>query len=288
MSNVTQYLNYFFSTVSHFEKAPECSFSVSCNDISCAFPDGGYYNLSILSCHSPPSVKLVTSGEFSFEHTSSQSETVPFSPVQDIILSLNVTIKAIDLFTIGLAVSSMFFCCFFFSIERRYLVMHANFYISLQLDFTNETASNQPIIIIPYVEMLPNKSMCTSDSYSRSPLVTACDLLPLLSQSYFNSLKKANQLCSLKQNCTISECQLSSLGNATIELRLYGCFQPPAIEIFVSDAAGHLSIETTKISTSKSVQGMVNGRRIELDVMVVQRADNALVGVEVGDTFLLL
>ena len=134
--------------------------------------------------------------------------------------------------------------------------------------------------------MLPNKSMCTTDSYSHSPLVTACDLLPLLSQSYFNSLKKANQLCSVKQNCTISECQLSSLGNATIELRLYSCFQPPAIEIFISDTAGHLSIRTRKISTSKSVQGMVNGRSLELDVTVVQRTDNALVGVEVGDSSL--
>ena len=162
--------------------------------------------------------------------------------------------------------------------------MHANLCISLQLDFTNKTASNQPIIIVPYVEMLPNKSMCTSDSYSHSPLVTACDLLPLLSQSYFNSLKGATRLCSVKQNCTISECQLPSMGNATIELRLYSCFQPPAIEIFISDTDGHFSIVTRKISTSKSVQGMVNGKRLELDIMVVQRADNALVGVEVGDS----
>ena len=164
--------------------------------------------------------------------------------------------------------------------------MHANLYISLQLDFTNETATYQPIIVIPYVEMLPNKSMCTSDNYSHSPLVTACDVLSLLSQSNINRLKEANRLCSVEQNCTVSECQLSSLGSATIELRLYGCFQPPAIEVFVNDIAGHLSIETRKTSTSKSVQGMVNGRRLELDVVVVQRTDNALVGVEVSDSSL--
>ena len=157
-------------------------------------------------------------------------------------------------------------------------------YISLQLDFTNETASNQPIVVIPYVEMLPNKSMCKSDGYSHSPLVTACNVLPLLSQSNINSLKETPQLCSVKQNCTISECQLSLLGNATIEFRLYGCFQPPAIEIFINDSAGSLSIETRKISTSKSVEGMVGGSKLELDITVVQRMDNALVGVKVGDS----
>ena len=105
MSNVTQYLNYFFSTLNHFEKAPDCTFSISCNGISCTFPDGGYYNLSILACHSPPAVKLVTSGKLSFEHISNHSEIVPFSPALNILL--NVTFKVIDHFIIGLAVSSI-------------------------------------------------------------------------------------------------------------------------------------------------------------------------------------
>ena len=59
MRNVTQYLNYFFSTVTTSTTAgttglkipPECLLSPSCNDVSCKRSNGtGYYNLSILPC----------------------------------------------------------------------------------------------------------------------------------------------------------------------------------------------------------------------------------------------
>ena len=105
MRNVTQYLNYFFSTVttSSLKMAPECLLSMSCNDISCILSNGGYYNLSILPCQTPPTLQLVTSGYLSYKHTTSQSEIVPFSPLSGI--NLNITFEKIDHFFMGLAVS---------------------------------------------------------------------------------------------------------------------------------------------------------------------------------------
>lgn len=106
MRNVTQYLNYFFSMITAGLKTPpECLLSTSCNDIDCTLSNGGYYNLSILPCQSPPALKLVTSGHFSFQHTTiaSRSETVPFLPLPGI--NLNITFTKIDHFFFGLAVS---------------------------------------------------------------------------------------------------------------------------------------------------------------------------------------
>ena len=59
--------------------------------------------MSILSCQSPPMLKLITSGDLSFEHTTSRSEIVPFSPLPGI--SLNITFEKIDHFFMGLVVS---------------------------------------------------------------------------------------------------------------------------------------------------------------------------------------
>ena len=59
--------------------------------------------MSILSCQSPPTLKLITSGDLSFEHTTSRSEIVPFSPLPGI--SLNITFEKIDHFFMGLVVS---------------------------------------------------------------------------------------------------------------------------------------------------------------------------------------
>ena len=111
MRNVTQYLNYFFSTVTTsttgLKIPPECLLSPSCNDVSCKCSNGtGYYNLSMLPCQSPPVLKLVTSGNLLFEHSTSRSEIVPFSPLPGI--SLNITFEKINHFFMGLAVSQYY------------------------------------------------------------------------------------------------------------------------------------------------------------------------------------
>ena len=275
VSNITQYLNHFFSTIVSLERTPECTFSTSCNDISCALPSGGYYNLSILACQTPPAVRLVTSGELSFDRTISRSEVVPFSPAPGV--DLNVTVQVIDYFTIGLAVSQNCKITFFGT-----LIKWVHFF---QIDFINESANNKSVVVIPYIEILPNKSTCTSNDYSHSPLVTTCEVLPLLSQSGLESLKPTTTLlspCSVKQNCTASICQVSSLGNATIEVRLRSCFQPPSIDVTVYDSSGNAAVDSRIISTSERIGGIVDGRYLGLGITVVERASRELIGVQVS------
>ena len=122
MRNVTQYLNYFFSNITmtstSLRTPPECVLSASCNDISCKLSNGGYYNMSIEPCQSPPTLKLITTGHFSFEHATSRSEIVPFSPLPGI--SLNITFKRIDHFFMGLAVSQCSIALIDFNYQYAY------------------------------------------------------------------------------------------------------------------------------------------------------------------------
>ncbi len=142
-------------------------------------------------------------------------------------------------------------------------------------------------VIIPYVEVLPNKSMCASDDYSLSPLVTACDVMSLLSRSRLN--QNTPPLCSVSQNCTTSSCQLSMLGleNATVRVNLFSCFDPPAIDVSVFNRAGVDVITTGRTSNSKSVSNIVDGSELRLNVTIVQRKSRTLLGVQVGSVALL-
>ena len=137
-------------------------------------------------------------------------------------------------------------------------------------------------VIIPYVEILPNKSMCASDDdYSLSPLVTTCDVMSWLSQSRMN--QNTTPLCAVSQNCTTSSCQLSMLGlvDATAKVNVFSCFEPPATEVSVYNSAGVDVITTGRISNSKSVSNIVDGSELWLNVTVVQRKSRTLVGMQV-------
>ena len=144
------------------------------------------------------------------------------------------------------------------------------------------SVSNRAFTIIPYVEILPNKSMCASDGYSLSPLVTTCDMMSLLSQSRLNH--DTQPLCSVSQNCTTSSCQLSLLGlqNANAKVNLFNCFDPPAVEVTVYNSAGIDVITTDRTSNSKSVSNIVDGSELRLNVTVVQRMSRTLLGIQVG------
>lgn len=142
--------------------------------------------------------------------------------------------------------------------------------------------NDQSFTVIPYVEVQPNKSMCRSGDYTHTPLIGTCDVMPLLSQSKLNH---AFPLCSVVPNCSISNCQLSSPGNATIEVKLYSCYDPPAIDITVYDSAGIASIATGKTSESKTVSNVVDGNELLLNVTVVQHTSNTLVGVQVWTNY---
>ena len=137
-------------------------------------------------------------------------------------------------------------------------------------------------IIIPYVEILPNKSMCASDDYySLSPLVTTCDVISWLSQSRMN--QNTIPLCSVSQNCTNSSCQLSVLGlvDATARVNVFSCFDPPAIDFSLYNSVGVDVITTGRMSNSKSVSNIVDGSELRLNVTVVQRNSRTLIGVQV-------
>ena len=142
-------------------------------------------------------------------------------------------------------------------------------------------SNGESTIIIPYVEILPNKSMCASDDCSLSPLVTTCDVMSWLSQSRMN--QSTTPLCSVSQNCTTSSCQLSVLGlvDATARVNVFSCFDPPAIEFSLYNSVGVDVITTGRMSNSKSVSNIVDGSELRLNVTVVQRKSRTLVGVQV-------
>ena len=144
----------------------------------------------------------------------------------------------------------------------------------------NTSVSDKSFTIIPYVEILPNKSTCASEDYTLSPLVTTCDVLSLLSQSRLNH---NTPLCSVTQNCTTSSCQLSLLGlqNANAKVNLFSCFDPPAVDVVVYDSAGVEVIATGRTSNSKSVSNVVEGSELRLNITVVQRNSRTLFGVQV-------
>lgn len=152
----------------------------------------------------------------------------------------------------------------------------------LQLEFTNSSVSDKAFTIIPYIEILPNKSMCASEDYTVSPLVTTCDVMSLLSQSRLNH--NTLPLCSVSHShCTNSSCQLSllGLGNATTRVNLFSCFDPPAVDVIVYNSAGVDVITTGRTSNSKSVSNVVDGSELQLNVTVVQRNSRTLLGVQV-------
>lgn len=60
MSYVAQFLTVFFANVTNqIETTPDCrTIEPNCNNITCTFLDGSYYNLDILPCVSPPVLHL--------------------------------------------------------------------------------------------------------------------------------------------------------------------------------------------------------------------------------------
>ena len=88
----------------------------------------------------------------------------------------------------------------------------------------------------------------------------------------------------MTQNCTTSNCRLSSLGleNATVEVNLFSCFDPPAIDVSIQNGAGVIIITTGRTSNSKSVSSVVEGSELRLNVTIVQRKSRTLLGVQVG------
>ena len=139
------------------------------------------------------------------------------------------------------------------------------------------------MLVIPYVELLLNKSMCTSNSMHRTPLVTSCDIMPLISQSSVNtavSLGQRTTLCSVNQNCDTSKCQMNSLANTTFVLSLFGCYQPPAIQLHFNDSRGP-TIATKRTHKSTLVRGAINGNDFDFNVLVKQHNSQQSIGVQV-------
>ena len=106
--NIAQYLNYFFGSVLQLDintLSPDCIPSTSCNDIVCHLPQGGYYQYSLLSCESPPALRLVSvlsNGTVYFEHITITSEMFPLPPMPTI--TLNITFSEISSSTVGFGV----------------------------------------------------------------------------------------------------------------------------------------------------------------------------------------
>lgn len=106
MKNVSEHLRHFLAAINKVESATVCAVSLSCNDISCILPGGDFYNMSILACGSTPALQLATSG---YNHTVAQSERLLHDPVHGI--TLNVTAKVVDHFTMGVEVSHVCSYC---------------------------------------------------------------------------------------------------------------------------------------------------------------------------------
>ena len=106
--NIAQYLNYFFGSVLQLDintLSPDCIPSTSCNDIVCHLAQGGYYQYSLLSCETPPALRLVyvlSNGTVYFEHITTTSEKFPMPPMPTI--TLNITFREVSSSTIGFGV----------------------------------------------------------------------------------------------------------------------------------------------------------------------------------------
>lgn len=139
---------------------------------------------------------------------------------------------------------------------------------------------NKLSVVIPYLEILLDRSTCVSNDYTLEPLVSTCNIMPLLSH-WTLSTDLLNESCSVKNDCTASSCHLSSLGNVTVDVTLYSCFQPPNLKIVVSNADGTTAIVVKKSSLSSINSGTVNGRELDLNVTIVQRPSHSSVGLHV-------
>ena len=112
-----------------------------------------------------------------------------------------------------------------------------------------------------------NKSKCVT-KYTNAPLVSACDILPRLSSPQ----------CTPVNNCSQATCQIYRLHlNATVDVKLYNCFSPPAIGIIARDSGGIFISDRS--SNSKVLTNPRDGSRLELTV--VQRISEMSVGVQV-------
>lgn len=135
---------------------------------------------------------------------------------------------------------------------------------TLQLGFTDSNI-NRSYIEIPYVEVPLNKSKCAGN-YTHAPLVSACDVMARLS----------SPRCTLSSNCSQATCQIRGL-NATVDVKLYNCFSPPAVGIIARDQGGVFISDRS--SNSKT---LLNPRdQSQLSLTVVQHTSEMSVGVQV-------
>lgn len=109
--NIAQYLNYFFTSVlkMNIESTPDCFPSISCNDVECVLPGGGYYKYSLMVCQTPPALRLLNvlpNGTTFFQHITNHSEVFTLPPVPEI--TLNITFERINPTTVGLMVIPLF------------------------------------------------------------------------------------------------------------------------------------------------------------------------------------
>lgn len=144
----------------------------------------------------------------------------------------------------------------------------------MQLSFTDSSQSNQTSHIeIPYVVVPLNKSACAGN-YTHSPLVSSCDVLPLLS----------SPMCIVEQQqqeCNKATCEVMQL-NATIEIDLFSCYNRPTIGIVIRD------IENNAVLISKRTEESVVlsdpraiGNQSQISLTVRQHSRELSVGVQV-------
>ena len=137
-----------------------------------------------------------------------------------------------------------------------------------QLSFTNSNTS-QSFTEIPYVEVPLNKSKCPR-KYTNAPLVTACDMLPLLS----------SPRCTPQSGCTQATCPMIRGLNTTLHVQLYNCFSPPAVGIYAYDENNQAFI-SDRTSNSKNI--VDNRDHSTLRLTVIQHTNEMTVGVQVND-----
>ena len=140
---------------------------------------------------------------------------------------------------------------------------------NLQLGLTDSTnpIASQSYTEIPYIEVPLNKSKCAAN-YTHAPLVSACDVLPSLSSSR----------CIPVPNCTQATCLITEL-SATVDVKLYNCFSPPAVGIIVRDQNSGNVFISDRSSNSKI---LIDQRdHSQLSLTVVQHTNEMSVGVQV-------
>ena len=153
-----------------------------------------------------------------------------------------------------------------FHITRYTIITIIKMTIHSQLGFIDSNA-NKAYTEIPYVEVPLNKSKCAGN-YTHSALVSACDILPRLS----------SPRCTPTTNCSQATCQIRQLHlNATVDVKLYNCFSPPAVGIVASDGGGVFISDRS--SNSKVLTNPRDGSQLQLTV--VQRSSEMSIGVQV-------